>query len=48
MSIRDLRCYVKTLRIKAKEILTMLPKVAVNEEQYRLLVVNFNNTYATI
>ena len=26
----------------------MLPAVAVNSDEYRSLIVNFNNTYATI
>lgn len=48
MSTRDLRSYVKTLRIKAKEILAELPNTKVTDENYRSLIVNFNNTYATI
>jgi len=48
MNARDLRSYVKTLRIKAKEILLALPNVEVTDDAYRSLIVNFNNTYATI
>jgi hypothetical protein len=48
MSTRYLRSYVKTLRLKAKEILAELPNAKVTDETYRSLIVNFNNTYATI
>lgn len=48
MSTRDLKSYVKTLRLKAKEILAELPKASVTSDEYRTQIVNFNNTYATI
>lgn len=48
MNSRALRRYVKILKQKAKEILDLLPAVAVNSDEYRSLIVNFNNTYATI
>ena len=48
MSARDLRSYVTALRKKAKEILAVLPDTKVTDENYRSLIVNFNNTYATI
>lgn len=48
MNSRDLRSYIKTLKKKAKEILKELPDVNVTTDAYRSLIVNFNNTYATI
>lgn len=48
MNSRALRRYIKILKQKAKEILDLLPTVAVNSDEYRSLIVNFNNTYATI
>lgn len=48
MNSRALRRYIKILKQKAKEILDLLPAVAVNSDEYRSLIVNFNNTYATI
>ena len=48
MNSRDLRSYIKTLKKKAKEILKELPDVNVTSDTYRSLIVNFNNTYATI
>lgn len=48
MNARDLKSYIKTLRLKAKEILKELPNVSVTSDEYRSLIVNFNNTYATI
>lgn len=48
MNSRALRRYIKILKQKAKEILELLPAVAVNSDEYRSLIVNFNNTYATI
>ena len=48
MTSRDLRSYIKTLKKKAREILKALPDVNVMSDEYRSLIVNFNNTYATI
>ena len=48
MNTRALWRYIKILKQKAKEILDLLPAVAVNSDEYRSLIVNFNNTYATI